>query len=219
MRKRILLASCLCVLAVTSCTIPDNKGQIWNIGVPDSSTVELALGPDRYKDFLANDFGFEDRYFLVGKSDVKKSFPYVLPGPADQWGGTWSTAGLRTHDVNILFGLENIPEEGEWSLIVDLADNSPHKPPLLKVLINNSQEEKIQLTSGGSDASITGDMSQAKPIHLSIPVKKGVLREGGNSITLSVLEGSWLLFDHVGLQGPSRVRLVNPEKAFVRSVL
>lgn len=73
MRKRILLASCLCVLAVTSCTIPDNKGQIWNIGVPDSSTVELALGPDRYKDFLANDFGFEDRYFLVGKSDVKKS--------------------------------------------------------------------------------------------------------------------------------------------------
>ena len=39
MRKRILLASCLCVLAVTSCTIPDNKGQIWNIGVPDSSTV------------------------------------------------------------------------------------------------------------------------------------------------------------------------------------
>lgn len=71
MRKRILLASCLCVLAVTSCTIPDNKGQIWNIGVPDSSTVELALGPDRYKDFLANDFGFEDRYFLVGKSDVK----------------------------------------------------------------------------------------------------------------------------------------------------
>ncbi|WP_129698814.1 GH92 family glycosyl hydrolase [Parabacteroides goldsteinii] len=218
MRKRILLASCLCVLAVTSCTIPDNKGQIWNIGVPDSSTVELALGPDRYKDFLANDFGFEDRYFLVGKSDVKKSFPYVLPGPADQWGGTWSTAGLRTHDVNILFGLENIPEEGEWSLIVDLADNSPHKPPLLKVLINNSQEEKIQLTSGGSDASITGDMSQAKPIHLSIPVKKGILREGGNSITLSVLEGSWLLFDHVGLQGPSRVRLVNPEKAFVRSV-
>ena len=54
MRKRILLASCLCVLAVTSCTIPDNKGQIWNIGVPDSSTVELALGPDRYKCFARN---------------------------------------------------------------------------------------------------------------------------------------------------------------------
>lgn len=112
MRKRILLASCLCVLAVTSCTIPDNKRQIWNIGVPDSSTVELALGPDRYKDFLANDFGFEDRYFLVGKSDVKKSFPYVLPGPADQWGGTWSTAGLRTHDVNILFGWKIFRKKG-----------------------------------------------------------------------------------------------------------
>ena len=79
MRKRILLASCLCVLAATSCTIPDNKGQIWNIGVPDSSTVELALGPDRYKDFLANDFGFEDRYFLVGKACARE--PPMSPRP------------------------------------------------------------------------------------------------------------------------------------------
>lgn len=57
------------------------KGQqVWNIGVADSSAVELALGPDRYKEFLANDFGFEDRYYLVGRSDAKESFPYVCRG-------------------------------------------------------------------------------------------------------------------------------------------
>lgn len=218
MRKRMLLLGCLFVLITTSYSASDKKGFVWNIGVSDSSTVELALGPDRYKEFLANDFGFEDRYFLVGKDDVKKSFPYVLPGPADQWGGTWSTAGLRTHDTNILFGLDKVPEESEWTLVVDLADSSPHKPPLLKVTINNKQEEKIQLSLGGSDASITGDMSQAKPVRLLIPIKKDVLREGGNCITLSVLEGSWLLFDHVGLEGPSRAGLVIPDKAFVRSV-
>lgn len=97
-----------------------------------------------------------------------------MPGPADQWGGTWSTAGLRTHDTNILFELDKLPVEGEWNLIVDLADNSPHIPPLLKVMINNCQEEKIQLAPGGSDASITGDMSQANPVHLIIPVKENL---------------------------------------------
>ncbi|WP_075556862.1 GH92 family glycosyl hydrolase [Parabacteroides timonensis] len=217
MRKRILSFSCLCILAITSCSTPERQ-LVWNIGVADSSAVDLALGPDRYKEFLANDFGFEDRYYLVGKSDAKESFPYVLPGPADQWGGTWATSGLRTHDTNILFELDKLPVEGEWNLIIDLADNSPHIPPLLKVMINNCQEEKIQLAPGGSDASITGDMSQAKPVHLIIPVKRESLRKGGNCITLSVLEGSWLVFDHVGLEGPGSVRAIAPEKVFVRSV-
>ena len=151
MGKRILSLGCLCCLIITSCTVPEKGQQVWNIGVADSSAVELALGPDRYKEFLANDFGFEDRYYLVGRSDAKESFPYVLPGPADQWGGTWSTAGLRTHESNILFGLDKLPAKGKWNLVIDLADNSPHLPPLLKIAINNCQEEKIQLTAGGSD--------------------------------------------------------------------
>ncbi|RGP18032.1 GH92 family glycosyl hydrolase [Parabacteroides gordonii] len=218
MGKRILSLGCLCCLIITSCTVPEKGQQVWNIGVADSSAVELALGPDRYKEFLANDFGFEDRYYLVGRSDAKESFPYVLPGPADQWGGTWSTAGLRTHESNILFGLDKLPAKGEWNLVIDLADNSPHLPPLLKIAINNCQEEKIQLTAGGSDTSITGDMSQGKPVRLIVPVKRESLRKGGNCITLSVLEGSWLLFDHIALEGPGNVRTTVPEKAFVRSV-
>ncbi len=50
----------------------------------------------------------KDRYFLIGKDTASRSFPYVIPGPADEWGGTWSTAGWRTHHSNILFGLDNI---------------------------------------------------------------------------------------------------------------
>lgn len=218
MKKRILSICCCCTLVIASCTTPEKGQQVWNIGVADTSAVDLALGPDRYKDFLANDFGFEDRYYLVGKSNAKESFPYVLPGPADQWGGTWSTAGLRTHESNILFGLDKLPDAGEWNLVIDLADSSPHIPPLLKVTINNCQEEKIQLSKGGSDASITGDMSQAKPLRLVVSVKKESLRKGGNCVTLSVLEGSWLVFDHIGLEGPGNVRVTTPEKAFVRSV-
>ena len=41
---------------------------VWQIGVADNSGTELALGPSEYKKFLAHDFGYEDRYFLVGTS-------------------------------------------------------------------------------------------------------------------------------------------------------
>ena len=75
---------------------------VWQIGVADNSGTELALGPSEYKKFLAHDFGYEDRYFLVGTSVDKNDFPYVLPGPDDTWGGTWSTSGWRTHDAKYI---------------------------------------------------------------------------------------------------------------------
>ena len=60
---------------------------IWTIGNGDNSGSELALGPSDYKKFLANDFGYEDRFFLIGTSSDKTDFPYVMPGPDDTWGG------------------------------------------------------------------------------------------------------------------------------------
>ncbi len=72
------------------------------------ATGEFALAPNGFKKFVGNDFGYEDKYFLVGYSKEKKDFPYVIPGPADTWGGTWPTAGWRTNQVNILFGLGHV---------------------------------------------------------------------------------------------------------------
>lgn len=217
MKKAFLSFYSFGLLLLNACTTPDSGQTIWNIGVPDNSTAELALGPDNYKQFLANDFGFEDRYFLIGKTDADQSFSYVLPGPADQWGGTWSTSGWRTHETNILFGIEKLPENGKWNLIIDLADNSMHKPPVLKVTINN-QTERFQLQAGGGDSSIVGNMTNAKEQIFNIPINPGTIHEGGNCITLSVLEGSWLLFDHLRLEGPGGVKLIAPNKLFIRSV-
>ena len=79
---------------------------VWKIGEKDGSAKEFALAPDGYKDFVQNDFGFEDRYFLVGYSNPGTDLPYVLPGPNDRWAGSSGGAGKRTQEVNILFGLE-----------------------------------------------------------------------------------------------------------------
>ncbi|MGL5562310.1 MAG: polysaccharide lyase family protein, partial [Tannerellaceae bacterium] len=145
--KHVLLGSVL-FYAASVCA---QNNVVWSIGENDNSPSELALAPDGYKQFLANDFGYEDRYFLIGKSEAKKDFPYILPGPADEWGGTWSTSGWRTHDINILFNLKDKPDKGAWMLVVDLYDTQQEKAPKFKVTVNN-QSFVYDLTIGGGCA-------------------------------------------------------------------
>lgn len=188
---------------------------IWNIGRNDNSSADLALGPADYKKFLGRDFGFEDRYFLIGRSDAATEFPYVLPGPDDTWGGTWGTSGWRTHEINILFGIKSMPASGKWKLVIDLVDSHPVKS-LLKVSVNDIQHEKF-LLKGSADGSLTGTDAGKERI-LEIPLNEGVCRPGGNNITITVLEGSWVVFDHLRLEGPGGVILTESDQVFLRSV-
>ena len=122
-----------CALAVRTAAASD--ATIWTVGEPDGRPDGFALAPDGFRDFLARDFGYEDKFYLVGHSDPSTDFPYVLPGPADTWGGTWPTSGWRTHEVNILFGLDEQPDD-DCLLAVDLADYAKRFPPLVKVSVN-----------------------------------------------------------------------------------
>ncbi|MEG2403233.1 MAG: polysaccharide lyase family protein, partial [Muribaculaceae bacterium] len=193
-----------------------NAKVMWTIGNNDGSGADLALGPSEYKKFLANDFGYEDRYFLIGKSVDKKDFPYVLPGPDDTWGGTWGTSGWRTHDANILFTIAKKAKKGEWKLIVDLVDANP-KRSIVKVKVNN-KEHKFEI-KGKSEGSLTGDTKNAKEQLLETIVSAEDLKEGGNSVTISVLEGGWIVFDRVSLEGTTDIALVKEnEYAFLRNV-
>ena len=205
---------------------------IWKIGKADQSSNEFALAPDKFKDFVEHDFGYEDRFYLIRHSKEENNFPYVLPGPVDTWGGTWPTSGWRTNQINILFGIKNIPANGEYKLVIKLADYAKKFLPLIKVAINN-QDEVIQLGATGYDvnkqptprlhepyidtASITGNLSAATPKTIEIPIRSGVIKKGGNRVTLTVLQGSWIMFDQVQLMG-TKNKLIKPKKLFVRNV-
>ena len=52
---------------------------IWQIGQDDGKCNEFALAPDGYKGFLEKEFGWEDRYFLIGKSTALNDWPYIFP--------------------------------------------------------------------------------------------------------------------------------------------
>lgn len=106
---------------------------IWEIGSADNSSLGMALAPSDYKRFLENDFGWEDRFYLAGFSLPQQDWPYVLPGPKDSWGGTGPTSGIRSHVLNILFGLENLPVQGKWKFVVDILGNNVDHPPYLRL--------------------------------------------------------------------------------------
>lgn len=213
--QRAFLIICS-ILIINVCQAASPNSVIWNIGNPDNSAEELALSPNGYKKFLEKDFGFEDRYFLIGHSSVKNDFPYTLPGPDDTWGGTWGTSGWRTHSIKILFNLEYIPKQANYKIVVDLVDTNPNRS-VVKVTANAS-EKKFEI-KGSSAKVLEGSIEMAKEQILEIPLSASDLKIGGNMISISVLEGGWIVFDQVYLEGSKSTRLgKNNSEVFVRDV-
>ncbi|WP_225872471.1 GH92 family glycosyl hydrolase [Pedobacter polaris] len=207
---------CLMVIAISSPTFAQNK-VIWQIGKADNLTSGLALAPTDYKKFLEYDFGWEDRYYLIGYSNPAKDFPYVLPGPKDSWGGTAPTAGIRSHLLNILFDLSKVTPTKNFKLVIDLIGYNGEKPPLFKVNINGKGTVQ-QLPIAEKSNVVSGDMAAAKEYIIEIPIRAGALHNGGNEIQLTSLDGSWMVFDQVRLEGSSEINVKTPKMAYARSI-
>ena len=209
----LILTTLLSFVAGTS------QGQqvIWQIGAADHSAAGLALAPASYKEFLSHDFGWEDQYYLVGHSQPETAFPYVLPGPEDRWAGTGPTAGIRSHRLNILFGVEALPAHSQYTFVVDILDNDDQYPPLFKVTINGLPHT-FQLPAGSGEGALEGRPGQAQGQLLKIPIASELLREGGNEIQLTTLTGGWIVFDQVRLEGITGLTLVKPANIFVRDI-
>ena len=114
---------------------------LWQIGTPDTNDVEFALGPADYARFK------DDGFYVVGESDPKRDWPYVHPGPTDQW------AGSRQHTFTVLFGLKIRPGAGECRLLIDLVDTQSSVPPILRIQVNGHAFE-TSLPSGAGDEAI-----------------------------------------------------------------
>lgn len=212
--KRMILILCT-FLALN--TFAATKSTVWQIGENDNRGSEFALYPDNYEAFIANDFGWEDKYFLVGMSDPMNDWPYILPGPGDKWGGTGKNSGRRSSTLNILFGIENLPENHNTTLCIDLLAANSRKRPLFKVSING-KPYKVRIPGirkGGRMDSAPGKNSE---FMFKIPVPDDLLKEGGNTISLTILDGSWVKFDQVKLESTKKISLVRPHKAFLRDV-
>lgn len=211
MKKRVVL-SCL----ISAVTLVQAQ-TIWKIGEKDNSAAEFALAPDNYADFLKEDFGWEDKFYIIGLSDPKNDFPYVLPGTADAWAGSVNMSGIRTQELNILFRIKESANYNGFKLIVDLLDTHSENPPLLKITANGHQF-KYNLPKGKSDASLRGDYSAVAPSTIEVPLED-IIKSGANRIQLKIIEGSWLIFDDIRLEGPTSAGLETLNRfAYLREV-
>ncbi|MEJ7588360.1 MAG: polysaccharide lyase family protein, partial [Ferruginibacter sp.] len=188
---------------------------IWKIGEADNSSAGMTLAPAGYKQFLSHDFGWEDRFYLAGYSSPEKDWPYVLPGPADSWGGTAPTAGIRSHQLNVLFDMEKIGSDSGWKLVIDLLGYNQQSPPLFKIIINN-KPWVFQLPAGSDQAAITGASSSTAEHIITVPFQS--LKTGGNEVRLTTLSGSWVVFDQVRLEGPANAVIKTSRNNFIREI-
>ena len=188
---------------------------LWQIGTADNSAKEFCLGDGNYKDYLENDFGYEDRFFIVGHSDAATHFAYVLPGPKDYWAGSSHLSGTRTHVDNILFALKKIDRDARATLTVDLVDVHPEGCSI-KITVND-KVQRFDL-KGTSLQSVEGIYTQSLQILLQLPLDANDLRRGDNIVSITVLEGSWAVFDQVRLDGSGLTLATKKESEHLLSV-
>jgi len=171
------------IFFLSSCS--SGMKELWSIGTADGSHAEFALAEEGTDEYMHHDFCYEDQFFVVGHSDPKVDFCYILPGTTDRWAGTsCGTHGFMGCQTDILFALSKVREDARASVILDLAEVG-----------EDGSTVKIRVNGQSTAAKVNG----ASSIQLNLEASD--LIEGDNIVCISVLEGSWVTFDDVRFFG------------------
>ncbi|MCG2462843.1 GH92 family glycosyl hydrolase [Flavobacteriaceae bacterium F89] len=190
------------------------KSLLWNIGVSDSTVSEFALAPNDYKEFVPKGFGGAHKYYVVERSTPSKDFPYILPGPKDDFAGYGYWAGLSLTKLPIYFEISNLPNEGKCQLNIDFLAVSGEEAPLFRCTVNGIIYEH-QLTNGESK---NPENLIPNPQRASFSIPVSVLKEGVNEIVFQNMTGNWCAFDGINFLGPSVLQIKSPGSSLVHSV-
>ena len=185
------------LIAATCCHAASEVA--WQIGTPDHSYAEFAIAGN-YAAFPRT-FGARPVDFVPGKSRPGRDWPFIHPGPVDLW------AGQRVHPFRIRFPLDRAPR-GTFTLHIDLVDVHARFPPALVVNIGR-RSGRFVLEPGTGDASLT-DPRQGRPRRLKTVLPASFFHEGMNEITITAVDGSWVLYDAVALIHDSDAELPLP---------
>ena len=146
---------------------------VFQIGVADGDYREFALAGN-YQAY-AHTFP-HDADYVVGRSDPKKDWPWIQPGPSDAW------AGSRAHTFKITFDLPEVAA-GYYRLVLDFVDTQAMVPPDITLGINGTIL-KFKLPPGHGDDSL-GNPKVGKNYSLQQVFPAALLRAGKNIITVA----------------------------------
>lgn len=244
-----LIKTVLFLLLSFSMTATVAYGQqavIWAIGEKDNQADDMALYPNKYEDFLSHDFGYEDRYFMIGNSESSTQFPFVLPGPDNAWGGTGRTAGIRSHFITLGFDLTEFDDsrqpanknkkhaqENLWHLSLDFLGIEEMHGSVLKLLVNgkpfvfnlsakqkqsSKDAQRKNEDAKNTSSDLVGPFTKNDEVLLEVALPQGLIKSGYNEIVITSLDGGWIAFDQVKLKGPDAVALKPKADAVIRDI-
>jgi alpha-mannosidase len=173
---------------------------VWQIGKPDKSYDDLAIARN-YPAFQAR-FGQKPLVFEIGRSSAAQDWPFVQPGPDDAWGGA------KEHPFTIRFTLPEAPR-GLFTLRVDLTDAHSGRPPVLQVGVGG-QAGRFPLQPGGGDVSLN-DPAHGKPQQVEMGLPASLFRQGTNEVTLTAIDGAWLIYDAITLLNDPEVNIAEAD--------
>ena len=67
---KLYLASLIAMTTLLSFSTSGKEVTLWSLGEKDNSGAEFALAPDKFRDFIEHDFGYEDKYFIIDRKSV-----------------------------------------------------------------------------------------------------------------------------------------------------
>jgi hypothetical protein len=173
---------------------------VWQIGEPDKSSAEFALAGN-YRAFEGR-FGAAPVVFEVGRSQAARDWPFIQPGPEDEW------AGSRIHPFTIRFGMARQPR-GNYTLRVELADVHAGSRPTFLVTVGG-RKAQFRLQPGGGEAPLD-HAPGGKPQRIELIVPGNLFHPGTNDIVLAVAGGSWVLYDALALWNEPQAGPDTPE--------
>ncbi|MDR1271085.1 MAG: hypothetical protein LBK82_16345 [Planctomycetaceae bacterium] len=166
---------------------------IWTIGVDDDNFAEFASA-GKYEDVPKN---FPQGVNIqIGKLDTKKDFPYIHPAPSDVW------AEKKNYAYSIQFDLPENTTADENNTAYELTIKGwghYNSPTVFDVNLNGQKKTLATSRNAKSDDILTNPQA-AKPGTYSIAFPKTAIKETGNILTITSVNGSWFVYDVLKFQ-------------------
>lgn len=190
--KRDTILPLLLPLLVFSLSYAQNltAAELWTVGTPDNSHAEFAVS-GKFGDYTAK-FP-QGAKMKVDCLKVGEEWPFILPGPIDNW------AGNKKHSSELNFDYF-APAEGAPQPVAFVLEikgwSQASAPPKLDIKLNETART-LETRANPRGDQVLDNPTGVRSEGYKIIFPKSAIKQGGNTIKIETAEGSWLVFDAI----------------------
>lgn len=178
------------------------------VGDFDGKSLELALAPDGYARY-PEEFP-EDVDFTVGADRPDQGWCYIHPGPLDRWAGSTDHVFTLRFDADEHAGDQHTGEPltpARLTLALWLIDAHASSPGYARIALNGHEVTEVAIEAGATRGHLLGDStlpdSPLIPSYVELGLPADLLQPGENVLTIDKTDGSYHVYDAVGIFRPS----------------